>query len=59
MSRSRRYRLLCPIARGLDHVGDRWTLAAAARPACRAGPVHRSAVGTAGTGLQPVDRPAP
>ena len=26
MSRSRRYRLLCPIARGLDHVGDRWTL---------------------------------
>ena len=26
MSRSRRYRLLCSIARGLDHVGDRWTL---------------------------------
>ena len=26
MSRTRRYRLLCPIARGLDHVGDRWTL---------------------------------
>ncbi len=23
---SRRYRLLCPIARVLDHVGDRWTL---------------------------------
>ncbi|MFV2000114.1 MAG: winged helix-turn-helix transcriptional regulator [Acidimicrobiia bacterium] len=26
MSRRRRYRLLCPIARALDHVGDRWTL---------------------------------
>ena len=26
MSRSRRYRLLCPIARALDHLGDRWTL---------------------------------
>lgn len=26
MTRSRRYRLLCPIARALDHVGDRWTL---------------------------------
>ena len=23
---SRRYRLLCPIARALDRVGDRWTL---------------------------------
>lgn len=23
---SRRYRLLCPISRALDHVGDRWTL---------------------------------
>lgn len=26
MSTSRRYKLLCPIARGLDRVGDRWTL---------------------------------
>lgn len=26
MSSTRRYRLLCPIARALDHVGDRWTL---------------------------------
>lgn len=26
MSSTRRYKLLCPIARGLDHVGDRWTL---------------------------------
>ncbi|MCL1595597.1 MAG: helix-turn-helix transcriptional regulator [Actinomycetia bacterium] len=26
MSTNRRYNLLCPIARGLDHVGDRWTL---------------------------------
>jgi len=26
MSNTRRYRLLCPIARSLDHVGDRWTL---------------------------------
>ena len=26
MTTSRRYRLLCPIARALDHVGDRWTL---------------------------------
>jgi len=26
MGRMRRYRLLCPIARALDHVGDRWTL---------------------------------
>jgi DNA-binding HxlR family transcriptional regulator len=26
MSRSRRYRLLCPISRALDHIGDRWTL---------------------------------
>ena len=26
MSTSRRYRLLCPVARGLDHLGDRWTL---------------------------------
>jgi DNA-binding HxlR family transcriptional regulator len=26
LSSTRRYRLLCPIARGLDHVGDRWTL---------------------------------
>ncbi len=23
---SRRYRLLCPLSRALDHVGDRWTL---------------------------------
>lgn len=26
MSERRRYRLLCPIARALDRVGDRWTL---------------------------------
>ena len=26
MTTSRRYRLLCPIAKALDHVGDRWTL---------------------------------
>lgn len=26
MAVSRRYKLLCPIARALDHVGDRWTL---------------------------------
>jgi DNA-binding HxlR family transcriptional regulator len=26
MKPARSYRLLCPIARGLDHVGDRWTL---------------------------------
>lgn len=26
MSRPRRYQLLCPIARALDRVGDRWTL---------------------------------
>ncbi len=26
MAKSRSYRLLCPIARGLDRVGDRWTL---------------------------------
>jgi len=26
MAQARRYRLLCPIARGLDRVGDRWTL---------------------------------
>jgi DNA-binding HxlR family transcriptional regulator len=26
MGQKRRYRLLCPIARGLDRVGDRWTL---------------------------------
>ncbi len=26
MARERRYRLLCPIARALDRVGDRWTL---------------------------------
>ncbi len=26
MAGSRRYRLLCPIARALDRVGDRWTL---------------------------------
>lgn len=26
MTRSRRYNLLCPISRALDHVGDRWTL---------------------------------
>jgi len=26
MGNTRRYRLLCPIARALDHVGDRWTL---------------------------------
>lgn len=26
MASSRRYKLLCPIARALDHVGDRWTL---------------------------------
>ena len=26
MATSRRYRLLCPIARALDRVGDRWTL---------------------------------
>ena len=26
MSRSRRYKLLCPIARALDRIGDRWTL---------------------------------
>ena len=26
MTGPRRYRLLCPIARALDHVGDRWTL---------------------------------
>ena len=26
MSRPRRYRLLCPIARALDRIGDRWTL---------------------------------
>lgn len=26
MTTSRRYRLLCPIARALDHIGDRWTL---------------------------------
>ena len=26
MTTSRRYRLLCPIAKALNHVGDRWTL---------------------------------
>lgn len=26
MSASRRYKLLCPIARGLDRLGDRWTM---------------------------------
>ena len=26
MTGPRRYRLLCPIARALDHLGDRWTL---------------------------------
>lgn len=26
MARSRRYKLLCPIARALDRIGDRWTL---------------------------------
>jgi DNA-binding HxlR family transcriptional regulator len=26
MAQSRRYRLLCPIARALDRIGDRWTL---------------------------------
>ncbi len=26
MSKTRSYKLLCPIARGLDRVGDRWTL---------------------------------
>ena len=26
MASSRRYRLLCPIARALDRIGDRWTL---------------------------------
>jgi len=26
MAGSRRYKLLCPIARGLDRIGDRWTL---------------------------------
>jgi DNA-binding HxlR family transcriptional regulator len=26
MAQARRYRLLCPIARALDRVGDRWTL---------------------------------
>lgn len=26
MTQARRYRLLCPIARALDRVGDRWTL---------------------------------
>jgi len=26
MARERRYRLLCPIARAMDRVGDRWTL---------------------------------
>lgn len=26
MSQPRSYRLLCPIARALDHLGDRWTL---------------------------------
>ena len=26
MSQTRRYRLLCPIARALDRIGDRWTL---------------------------------
>ena len=26
MAKSRSYRLLCPIARGLDAIGDRWTL---------------------------------
>ena len=26
MARSRSYRLLCPIARALDQVGDRWSL---------------------------------
>ncbi|NNE18772.1 MAG: helix-turn-helix transcriptional regulator [Myxococcales bacterium] len=26
MAQTRRYRLLCPIARALDRVGDRWTL---------------------------------
>ena len=26
MAGSRRYRLLCPIARALDHIGDRWIL---------------------------------
>ncbi|MCP4384601.1 MAG: helix-turn-helix transcriptional regulator, partial [Hyphomicrobiales bacterium] len=26
MARARSYKLLCPIARGLDRIGDRWTL---------------------------------
>jgi DNA-binding HxlR family transcriptional regulator len=26
LNRTRRYKLLCPIARALDHVGDRWAL---------------------------------
>lgn len=26
MAKSRSYKLLCPIARGLDRIGDRWTL---------------------------------
>ncbi len=26
MTKTRRYRLLCPIAKALDHIGDRWAL---------------------------------
>ncbi len=46
---TRRYRLLCPIARALDHVGDRWTLLILRD--LHAGPVRHKALAAGLTGI--------
>jgi len=46
---NRRYRLLCPISRALDHIGDRWTLLILRD--LHAGPVRYKALATGLTGI--------
>ena len=51
MTATRRYRLLCPIARALDRVGDRWTLLILRD--LHAGPARFSDLQTGLTGIAP------
>lgn len=51
MASSRRYKLLCPIARGLDRIGDRWTLLILRD--LHAGPARFSELQSGLTGIAP------
>ena len=51
MAGSRRYKLLCPIARALDRIGDRWTMLILRD--LHAGPARFSELQSGLTGIAP------